>query len=169
MAVTTTPLLPAVRTTLPRSVVVASTAFVLTGVLRMATAAEQLSLSGALAALFFVVAAAQIGFGLLLGAGVRRVTSTPVAFTAMLVTLALIGAWLVVTTTTVPLYPLMNGDFAVDVLDLAGAILELTAVVALCRSQPERIRPRVTWSLVGIVSSAWLTWVIIAVVSGLTH
>jgi hypothetical protein len=169
VAVTATPQLPAVRTTLPRSVVVAATAFVLTGVLLMATAAEQLSLSGALAALFFVIAAAQIGFGLLLGAGVRRVTSTPVAFTAMLVTLALIGAWLVVTTTTVPLYPLMNGDFAVDVLDLAGAILELTAVVALCRAQPERIRPRVTWSLVGIVSSAWLIWVVIAVISGLTH
>lgn len=167
MAVTVSP--PAVRSTLPRSVTVAATVFVVTGALRLTTAAEQLGLSAGLAALFFVVAAAQIAFGLALAAGVPRMTSTPVAITAMVITLAFIAGWLVVTTSTVPLYPLMNGDFAVDVLDLAAAILELTGVVALCRSLPQQTRPRVVWTLVGMASAAWLLWVVIAVIAGLAN
>ncbi|HEX3647986.1 MAG TPA: hypothetical protein VHV49_06125 [Pseudonocardiaceae bacterium] len=169
MAVTTPPALPAVRTTLSRSVMVAATAFVLAGALRLTTSAEQLGLSLGLAALFFVVAVVQIAFGLLLAIGTPRLTTTPVAYTAMVITLGLIGSWLLVTTTTVPLYPLMNGDFAVDVLDLAAALLELTAIIALGRSLPERTRSRVVWSLVGLVSAAWLAWVVVVVVSGLTN
>ena len=72
------------------------------------------------------------------------------------------------TTAVVPRYPLLNGPYPVDVLDLGSAILEATAVVALCRSLPRQTRRRVVWGLIGLVSAAWLVWVVIVTVAGLS-
>ncbi len=167
MAATATPL-PAVWTSVPRSTMVAATAFALAGVLRLTTAIEQVGLDVGFTVLFFVVAAAQIGFGLLLGVGNRRAATTPVLVTAMVITLAFVALWLVATTATVPLYPLLNGPYPVDVLDLGAAILEVTSVVVLCRSLPDGLRRRVVWGLVGLVAAAWLVWVVIVTMSGLS-
>lgn len=166
---TATPPLSAVRTSLSRPVIVAATAFVLAGTLRLAASTEQIGLSVGFGVLFFVAAVAQIGFGVLLSIGYRRATATPVAVAAMVVTLGFLGLWLVVTLSTVPLYPVMNGPYPIDVLDLATALLEITSVIALCRSLPQPTRGRVAWSLVGLVSAAWMTWTIVAVVSGILH
>ena len=167
MATTTPTRLPAVATTLSRSAIVAATAFVLAGALRLTGAAVQLGLSSGFAVFFFVVAAAQIGYGVLLSIGSRRAMATLTATAAMVLTLALLGLWLVVTTATTPLYPLMTGPYPIDVIDLSTAILELTSVVALCRSLAQPARRRVTWTLVGLVAAAWLVWVGLVVASGL--
>lgn len=169
MATTTSPELLAVRTTLPRTVVVAATAFLLAGTLRLTTAAEQLGLSMTFAVFFFVLAAAQIGYGILLSIGSRRAMSVPAAVTAMVLSLGLVALWLIATTSTVPLYPLMNGGFAVDVLDLGTSILQVTSVVALCRSLAQPARRRVTISLVSLVAAAWVVWVVIITVVGLQN
>ncbi|WP_027943341.1 hypothetical protein [Amycolatopsis taiwanensis] len=161
--------LSAVRTSLSRSVIVAATAFVLAGALRLTAAAEQLGVSVGFGVLFFVAAVAQIAFGVLLSIGGRRTTATPVAVAAMMITLVFIGLWLVATLSMVPLYPIMNGPYPIDVLDLGSAILEATSVVALCRSLPQPARRRVAWSLVGLVSVAWLVWSVIVVGSGLSN
>lgn len=168
MAVTATPELSAVRTSLPRATVVAAAAFVLAGALRLTAAAEQLTLSKSLAVAFFVVAAVQIGFGLLLSSGWRRATTVPVAVTAMVATMAFIGLWLVATTSTVPLYPIMNGPYAVDVVDLGAAVMEVTSIVALCKSLPEKYRRRVMWSMVGLIAVAWAVWSVVVIMSGLS-
>jgi hypothetical protein len=168
MAVTATPELSAVRTSLSRPIVVAAAAFVLAGALRLTAAAEQLTLSKGLAVAFFVVAVVQIGFGLVLSSGWRRATTLPVAVTAMVVTMGFIGVWLVATTATVPLYPIMNGPYAVDVVDLGAAIMEVTSIVALCKSLPETYRRRVVWSLVGLIAVAWAVWSVVVVTSGLS-
>jgi hypothetical protein len=168
MTTTASPRVSAVPTGPPRSVVVAATAFLLAGALRLTTAAEQFGLDVGFAVLFFAVAAAQIGFGVLLGVGVRRATATPANVAAMVVTLGFIGLWLVATTATVPTYPLLNGPYPVDVLDLGSAVLEVTSIVALCGSLPRRTRHRVVWGLVGLVGAAWLTWVVLIVTAGLS-
>jgi hypothetical protein len=164
----TTPELVAVRTSLPRTTIVAATAFVLAGALRLTAGAEQLGLSAGFATLFFVAAAGQIGFGVLLSVGSRRATAVPVAVAAMVISLAFVGLWLVATTATVPIYPLMNGALAVDVVDLATALLEITSVVALCRSMPQPTRRRVVWGLTGLVCAGWLLWAVIVVTTGLS-
>lgn len=166
---TASPQLSAVRTSLSRSVIVAATAFVLAGALRLTAATEQIGLSVGFWALFFVAAVAQIGFGVLLSIGSRRATATPVAVAAMVITLVFIGLWLVATLSTVPSYPIMNGPYPFDVLDLGTAIFEATSIVALCRSLRQPTRRRVAWSLIGLVSAAWMIWSIIVVVSGLAH
>lgn len=158
MAATTPPQLSAVETGLPRSAVVAATASMLAGTLRLTAGAEQFGLSSGFALLFLVVAVAQIGFGVMLSVGARRVMSTLVATVAMVITLALVGLWLVATTATVPIYPLMNGPYPIDVIDLSTAILEVTSVIALCWSLPQPIRGRVAWTLIGLVAAAWLVW-----------
>ncbi|HEX5119208.1 MAG TPA: hypothetical protein VFW65_28800 [Pseudonocardiaceae bacterium] len=168
MAATAPPRLPALDIDLPRSAVVAATAFVLAGALRLAAGAEQLGLSSGFAILFFLVAIAQIGFGVLLGVGMRQAMSMIAATAAMVMTLILVGLWLVATTATVPIYPLMNGPYPVDVIDLATALLEVTSVVALCRSLPQPARRRVGWTLIGLVVAAWLVWVGIVATVGLT-
>jgi hypothetical protein len=168
MAAPATPQLLAVRSTLPRSTIVASAAFVLAGGLRLASASEQLTLSLGYAAFFLVVAAAQITYGVMIGGGSRRAAATPYAVTAMLISLGLIGLWLVATTATVPIYPLMNGSLAVDVIDLGSTLLEATAVFALCRSLPVSQRRKVVWTLVGLVATAWLVWTVIVTVTGLS-
>jgi hypothetical protein len=168
MAATVTPP-PAVWTSLPRSTTVAATAFILAGALRLTTAIEQIGLDVGFTTLFFVVAVAQIGFGLLLGVGARRATATPVVVTAMVVTLAFVALWLVATTATVPLYPLLNGPYPIDVLDLGSAVLEVTGVVALCRPLAPQLRRRVVWGLVGLVAAAWLVWTVVVTVSALTN
>ena len=165
---TTAPLPPqsVSQANLPRSAVVAATAFVLAGALRLTAGAEQLGLSTGFAVLFFVVAVAQVGFGVLVGVGSRRASTTVVAVTAMVITLALVGLWMVATTATTPIYPLMNGPYPVDAIDLSTAVLELTSVIALCRSLPPQTRRRVGWVLVGLVAAAWLVWAgIVAAIS----
>lgn len=157
--------LSAVRTSLSRSVIVAATAFVLAGALRLTAAVEQLGLSMGFWLLFFVAALAQIGFGVLLSIGSRRATATPVAVAATVITLVFIGMWLVSTLSAIPLHPIMNGPYPFDVLDLGTAILEVTSVVALCTSMPQPTRRRVAWGLVGLVSAAWMAWSIIVVAS----
>ncbi|HEX3589380.1 MAG TPA: hypothetical protein VHV74_07095 [Pseudonocardiaceae bacterium] len=164
----TTPQLSAVRTSLPRPIVVAATAFVIAGALRLTAAIEQLGLSAAYVVVFGVVAVAQISFGVLLAVGSRRATNTVVAVAAMVISLAFVGVWLVATTATVPIYPLMNSGFAVDVIDLATAILEVTSVVALVRSMPQPMRGRVKWTLIGLIAVAWLVWGIIIATNGLS-
>ena len=62
--------------------VVAATACVLAGALRLTAGAEQLGLSLGFAVLFVVVAVAQIGFGVVLGVGARWATTTVAAVTA---------------------------------------------------------------------------------------
>jgi hypothetical protein len=161
--------LSAVRTSLSRSAIVAATAFVLAGALRLAAATEQVGLSVGFGVLFLIVAVAQIGFGVLVSIGSRRAMATPAAVAAMVITLAFLGLWLVATLSTVPLYPVMNGPYPVDVLDLGTAILEVTSVVALCRSLPQPTRRRVAWGLVGLVSAAWMVWSVITVVYGLRY
>jgi hypothetical protein len=168
MVATATPQRLAVRTSLPRSTVVAATAFVLAGALRLTTAVEQLGLDVGFAVFFLAVAVAQTGFGALLSTGGRRTATTPVKVTAAVITVGLIGLWLAATTAVVPRYPLLNGPYPVDVLDLGSAILEATAVVALCRSLPGQTRRRVVWGLIGLVSAAWLVWVVIVTVAGLS-
>jgi hypothetical protein len=168
MAAITTPQLSAVRTSLSRPIVVAATGFVLSGALRLTTAAEQLGLDVGFLVFFCTVAAAQIGFGVLLGIGVRRMRTTPVVVAAMVISLAFIGLWLVATTATIPTYPLLNGPYAVDVMDLGAAILEATSVVALCGSLPRQTRRRVVWGLIGLVAAAWLVWGVIVTVAGLS-
>ncbi|HEY1573272.1 MAG TPA: hypothetical protein VGG05_18160 [Pseudonocardiaceae bacterium] len=168
MATTAPPQLPAVTTNLPRSAVVAATACVLAGALRLTTGAEQLGLSLGFAVLFFVVAAAQIGFGVVLGVGARWATTTVAAITAMVITLGLVDLWLVATTATAPIYPVMNGPYPVDVIDLATAILELTSVAALCRSLPHPTRRRVGWGMIGLAVVAWLLWVGVIATLGLS-
>ncbi|HEX3589002.1 MAG TPA: hypothetical protein VHV74_05165 [Pseudonocardiaceae bacterium] len=165
---TTTQPLSAASTSLSRSAVVAATAFVLAGTLRLTAASEQLGLSAGFAVLFFVVAAAQIGYGVALGRGTRRATATPVATAAMVITLALIGLWLVVTTATTPIYPLMTGPYPIDVIDLGTAVLEITSIIALCRSLPQPARRRVAWALVILTAVAWLVWGGIVAVAGLS-
>jgi hypothetical protein len=160
--------LSTVRTSLPRPVVVAATAFVLAGALRLTTAVEQIGLDVRFTVLFIVVAAAQTGFGILLSVGVRRVRTTPVVVAAMVMSLAFIGLWLVATTATVPEYPLLNGPYPVDVLDLGSAILEAISIVALCKSLPQQLRRRVTWSLISLMAVAWLVWVVLVSVAGLS-
>lgn len=167
MATTAPPRLSTVATEPPRSGVVAATAFALAGALRLTAATEQLGLSAGFAVLFYVVAIAQIGFGVLLGVGARRAMNTATATVAMVITLALVGLWLVATTATVPIYPLMNGGYPVDAIDLATAILELTSVIALCRSLPPPARRRVGWTLIGLVAAAWLIWVGIVAAAGI--
>lgn len=169
MAMTAPPQLPATGAVLPRSAVIAATACVLAGALRLTAGAEQLGLSTGFAVLYFVVAGAQIGFGVLLGVGERRATVTPVAAAAMVITLVLVGLWLVATTATVPIYPLMNGPYPVDVIDLSTAALEVTSVIALCRSLPRPARGRVGWTLIGLTVAAWLVWVVIIAVAGLSN
>lgn len=166
---TTTSPLSAVRTSLSRPVVVAATAFVLAGALRLTTAAEEVGLSVGFGMLFLVAAVAQIGFGVLLSIGARRAMATPAAVAAMVITLGFIGLWLVASLSIVPLYPIMNGPYPIDVLDLGTALLEVTSIVALCRSLPQPTRGRVAWSLVGLVAASWMVWSIITVVSGLTN
>jgi hypothetical protein len=151
-----------------RATIVAATAFVLTGALRLATAAEQLGLDTGFAVLFFAAAVVQIGFGVLLSVGSRRANSTPVLVAAMVITLGFVGLWLVATVATVPVYPLMNGPYPVDVLDLGTALLELTSIAAICRSMPQRTRRRVVWGLIGLVSAAWLVWAVVVAVAGLS-
>ncbi|HEX3647387.1 MAG TPA: hypothetical protein VHV49_03110 [Pseudonocardiaceae bacterium] len=168
MARTTSPQLSAVTADLPRAVVVAATAFVLAGALRLTAGAEQLGLSSGFAVLFFVVAAAQIAFGALLGVGAHRVRTTVVVVVAMVITLVLFGLWFVATTATVPTYPLMNGPYPVDVVDLTTAVLEVTSVIALCRSLPQPTRRRVAWTMIGLVVTAWLVWVGIITATGLS-
>lgn len=164
---TTAPQASAIETGMPRSAVVAATAFALAGALRLTAATVQLDLSAGFAVFFFVVAAGQIGYGILVGIGARRATTTFTATAAMVLTLALVGLWLVATTATTPVYPLMTGPYPVDVIDLGTAVLELTSVVALCKSVPQPARRRVTWGLVGLVALAWLVWVAIVVTNGL--
>lgn len=161
--------LSVVRTTVPLSVVVAAAAFIIAGALRMTAATELLRLSPTFATLFYVVAAAQIGFGLALVAGNRPTPTTAVATTAMVISLGFIGSWLVVTTAMVPLYPLMNGPYPIDVVDLATAVLEAVSVVALSRAMPPATRRKVVWSLVGLVGAAWLIWVGIIASNGLAN
>jgi hypothetical protein len=158
----------AVRTNLPRMTIVAASAFVLAGALRLTTAVEQIGLDVGFAVFFLAVAVAQLGFGALLSVGARRVMTVPVQVATMVVTLGLVALWFAATTAVVPRYPLLNGPYPVDVLDLGSAILETTAVVALCRALPARTRRRVVWSLVGLVSAAWLVWVVIITVAGLS-
>lgn len=157
-----------VRTTLPRSTIVAAAAFIVAGALRLTAATEQLGLSTGFAILFYVVAAAQIGFGLVLSAGTRPTPPTPVAMAAMVVSLGFIGLWLVATTALVPTYPLMNSPYPIDVVDLGTAVLEATSVVALCKSMPQPTRQRVVWTLVGLIAAAWLVWAGIIMVRGLS-
>lgn len=164
----TTPQLSAVRTGLPRSIVIAATAFVIAGALRLTAATEELGLSAGFVAAFAIVAAAQIGYGVLLGIGSRRAMSTAVTVSVMVISLAFVGLWLVATTATVPIYPLMNGGFAVDVVDLVTAMLEVTAVLALGRSMPQPTRGRVKWTLIGLAGAAWLVWGVIVVLNGIT-
>jgi hypothetical protein len=165
---TTAPSPTLVRTTIPRSVIVAAAAFLIAGALRMTAATELLRLSPTFAALFYVVAIAQLGFGLALVAGTRPTPSTPVAVTAMVITLGFIGVWLVATTAMVPIYPLMNGPYPIDVIDLGTAVLEGTSVVALARSMPPATRRKVVWTLVGLIAAAWLIWIGIIVSHGLS-
>jgi hypothetical protein len=167
MATTTSPELVSTRTTMPRTTVVAATTFLLAGTLRLTAGAEQFGLSLGFAVFFFTVAAAQIGYGVWLSAGSRRALSTPVATAAMIISLGFVGLWLIATTATVPIYPLMTGGFAVDVFDLGTALLELVGVVALCRSLPQPTRRRVALTLVGLVAVAWMVWVVIIVSNGL--
>jgi hypothetical protein len=164
---TTTPQVPTIGTSMPHSGVVAATAFALAGALRLTAATVQLDLSAGFAVFFFVVAAGQIGYGILLGIGAHRAMTTFTATAAMVITLALVGLWLVATTATTPVYPLMTGPYPVDVIDLGTAVLELTSVVALCKSLPQPARRRVTWTLVGLVALVWLAWVAIVVTNGL--
>ena len=166
MATTAPPRLSTVATDPPRSAVVAATAFALAGALRLTAATEQLGLSAGFAVLFYIVAVAQIGFGVLLGVGARRAMHTSTATAAMVITLALVGLWMIATTAVVPIYPLMNGGYPVDAIDLATAILELTSVIALCRSLPPPTRRRVAWTLVGLVAAAWLIWAGVVVAAG---
>jgi hypothetical protein len=160
--------LSTVRTGLPRPIVVAATAFVLAGALRLTTAVEQIGLDVVFTTLFIVVAVAQIGFGVVLSVGVRRARTAPVVVSAMVVTLAFIALWLFVTTATVPQYPLLNGPYPVDVMDLGSAVLEVTSIVALSKSLPQQLRRRVTWSLIGLMAVAWLVWGILVTVAGLS-
>ena len=147
---------------------VAATAFVIAGALRLTAASEQLGLSAWFAVFFFVVAAAQIAYGVLVSIGSPRATSAPAVFAASAISLGLVGLWLVATTATVPIYPLMNGALAVDVIDLSTALLEMIGVAALCKSLPQPARGRVTWTLVALVAAAWLVWVFVIVTNGLT-
>jgi hypothetical protein len=158
-----------VRTTVPRSIVVAAAAFIIAGALRMTAATELLRLSPTFAVIFYLVAAAQIGFGLALVAGNRPTPTTTVATTAMVICLVFIGSWLVVTTAMVPLYPLMNGPYPIDVVDLATAVLEAISVVALSRAIPPATRRKVVWTLVALVGAAWLIWSGIIVSHGLSN
>jgi hypothetical protein len=160
--------LSTVRTSLPRPIVVAATAFVLAGALRLTTAAEQIGLDVGFTVLFLAVAAAQIGFGVLLSVGIQRVRTTPVVVAAMVISLAFISLWLVATTATVPTYPLLNGPYPVDVMDLGAAVLEATSIVALCRSLPQPTRRRVVWGMIGLMAAAWLLWVVLVSVAGLS-
>jgi hypothetical protein len=67
------------------------------------------------------------------------------------------------------LYPLMNGPYPIDVVDLATAVLEAVSVVALSRAMPPATRRKVVWSLVGLVGAAWLIWVGIIASNGLAN
>jgi hypothetical protein len=163
------PELSVLRTTLPLSVVVAAAAFIITGALRMTAATELLQLSPTFAVIFYLVAAAQLGFGLVLVAGKRPAPTTTVATTAMVICLGFIGAWLVVTTAMVPLYPLMNGPYPIDVVDLATTVLEAVSVVALSRAIPPATRRKVVWTLVALVGAAWLIWIGIIAWNGLSN
>lgn len=167
-AATTAPRLSALRTSLPRSTTIAAAAFLIAGALRLTAATELLGLSAAFAVSFYLVAAAQLGFGLLLATGTRPRPRLPVALTAMVLTLGFVGLWLVATTATVPIYPLMNSPYPIDVLDLGTAVLEVTSVVALCKSFPHPTRRRIGWTLVGLCAAAWLVWLAIIVTHGLT-
>jgi hypothetical protein len=169
MATTTSPEVLAVRSALPRTTIVAATTFLLAGAIRLTAGAEELGLSAAFAVAFFVLAVAQIGYGVLLTMGSRRALSAPAVATAMSVNLGLIGLWLVATTTTVPIYPLMTGGYPVDVLDLGTILLQIVGVLALRRSLPQSTRGRVTLVVGGLVAAAWLIWVVIVLHTGLSN
>ncbi|HEX5406682.1 MAG TPA: hypothetical protein VFX16_30785 [Pseudonocardiaceae bacterium] len=160
--------LSTVRTSLPRPIVIAATAFVLAGALRFTTAIEQVGLDVAFPVLFVVVAAAQVAFGALLSIDVQRLRTTPVVVSAMVASLAFIALWLVATTATVPEYPLLNGPYPVDVMDASAAVLEAISIVALCKSLPQPTRRRVMWGMIILMAGAWLVWVVIISVAGLS-
>lgn len=169
MATTAPPEALAVRTTVPRVTIVAATAFLLAGTLRLTAGAEELGLSAGFAVAFFVLAAAQIGYGVSLSIGSRRALSVPAVTAAMVISLGLVGLWLVATTTVVPLYPLMTGGYPVDVLDLGTTLLEIVGVFALCRSLAPPWRGRVALGVGIAVAVAWVAWVVVVVVNGLSN
>lgn len=146
-----------------RSTVLAGAAITILGAAHIAAGLQALSVSAVYSVFFFVVAPAQLLYGLVLLGKVPSAKNTGMLMTVLVGTLALVGLWLFAHIGWQPLFPPSDGPEALSELNVFAFGLELLAAVCLLVMLPKRnnLRRNTTYTVLGLTVAGWLALLVI--------